>query len=143
MALLPAALKLHRDQLALLSKHRMPVVILFLAASIAGVALPFLRAANSDAARLAFLQAQASPSALRSLGVPLRRSRFVFGDVETHGARGEASLSLAVYGPRGAGRLHADAVRVDRSWQIISLDLELPNHAGWLNLMPIQSTVPR
>ncbi len=143
MALLPAALKLHRGQLALLRKHRMPVIILLLAASATGMALPFLRAANSDAARLAFFQAQISPDAIRNLGGPLHRSRFVFGDVETHGARGEASMSLGVYGSRGAGRLYADAVRVDGSWQLISLDLEFPGHAGRLNLMPIQSTVPR
>jgi hypothetical protein len=143
MALPPAALQFHRGQVALLRKHRMPVLILLLATSIAGIALPILRTTNSEAARLAFIQAQASPDAIRTLGEPLSHGHLAFGDVETHGARGQASVSFAVYGPRGIGRLYADAVRVDRSWQLISLDLELPSHAGRLNLMPIQSTVPR
>lgn len=143
MALLPALLKFHHSQLALLRRARMPVVILCLATCAAGITLPFLRTANSDAAKLAFIQFQESSVAIRSLGEPLSRSHLAFGDVETHGSKGEASLSLAVYGPRGRGNLQADAVRLDGRWQLISLDLELPDHAGRLNLMPIQSTIPK
>ncbi len=143
MALLPAALKYHRGQLALLHRNRTPVIILFLTACAAGMSLAFIQTANSDAAKLAFIQAQASPVANLILGDPLRRDHLAFGDVETHGSKGEASVCLAVYGPRGSGRLYADAVRLNRGWQLISLDLELPGHAGRLNLMPIQSTVLR
>lgn len=143
MALFPAALKFHRAQLALLRRNRMPVIVLWLAACVAGIGLAFLRTANSDPAKLAFIQAQTSPIVIRSLGEPLRRGHLVFGDLETHGSKGEASVSLTVYGPRGKGRIYADAVRLDRSWQLISLDLELPGHAGRMNLMSIQSTVPR
>ncbi|HZC24951.1 MAG TPA: cytochrome c oxidase assembly factor Coa1 family protein [Candidatus Binatia bacterium] len=95
------------------------------AAFLAGTLLSFVRTANSDAAKLVFVRTQSSPIAIRSLGEPLRRNYFAFGDLETHGSKCEASVFLTVYGPRGRGTLYADAVRFDRSWQLISLDLEV------------------
>ncbi len=143
MALLPSVLKFHSQQLAQLRRNRMFVFTLSLGACFAGTALAFTRTAYSDAAKLAFEQAKISPVTIRSLGEPLRRSSLAFGDLETHGSGGQASVSFSVYGPRGRGTLYADAARFHRSWQLISLDLELPNRPGRLNLMPIQSTVPQ
>lgn len=116
---------------------------LFLSTCSGGFAVGFVRTASSDVAKLAFAQVQTNPAALKSLGQPLKRSYLVFGDLETHGSKGEASLSLTIYGSRGRGKVYADAVRLDRSWQLISLDLAVPGRPGRLNLMPIQSTVPR
>lgn len=142
-ALLPAALKYHREQMARLRRNRTLVLTLWLSACLAGTVLAFMRTANSDAAKLAFDQAKISPIMIHSLGQPMRRSPFALGDLETRGSEGQASVSLSVYDPRGRGTLYADAVRFQRSWQLISFDLELPDHPGRLNLMPIQSTVPR
>jgi len=143
MALFPAALKYHRQQVARLRRNRSLVFTLWLAASLAGTILAFTRTANSDAAKLAFDQAKVSPIMIHSLGEPIRRCPFAFGDLETRGSGGQASVSFSVFGPFGRGTLRADAVRFHQSWQLISLDLERPGHPGGLNLMPIQSTIPR
>ncbi len=79
---------------------------------------------------------------IHSLGQTIRRSTFAFGDLETRGSGGRG-VSFSVYGPRGRGTLHADAVRFHRDWRLISLDLELPGLTGQRNLMNIQFTVPR
>lgn len=143
MALLPSILKFHRNQVVLLRRHRSTVLLLLILTSIGGIVLPFVRTANSDAAKLAFDLARESPAAIHSLGQPLERSSLVFGDFMAYGSKGAVTISFAVRGPRGRGTLYADVVRFDRNWQILSLDLVLPDHAGRLNLLPIQSTVPR
>ncbi len=143
MALLPSAIEFHREQLGHFRRNRTLVFALWIAASIAGTLLAFVRTAESDTAKLAFAQATANPIVILDLGQPLRRSPLAFGDLETHGSNGVASVSLSVYGPRGRGTLYADAVRFNQRWQLISLDLEIPGHPGQLNLMPIQSTIPQ
>ena len=143
MALLPEVLKFHQGQLGLYRHHRKLVLALLAIACLGGIVLPFVETATSDAAGLAFAQAKASPAATRTLGLPLRRSSLAFGFLETHRSRGEASLSFTIYGPHGSGILYANAVRFDGNWQLISLDLKIQGHPGKLNLMPIQSTVPR
>lgn len=143
MALLPEVLKFHHGQLGLYRRHRKLVLSLLLIVSLGGTVLPFIQTATCDVANLAFAQAKASPAATRILGFPLRRGSLAFGDLESHGSQGEASLSLSIYGSHGRGTLYADAVRFNGSWQLISLDLEIPGRPGRLNLMPIQSTTPR
>lgn len=143
MALLPSVLEFHRNQTDLLRRHCSVVFLLLLLVSITGIALPFVRTANSDAAKLAFTTASESPAAIRSLGSPLERSSLVFGDFVTYGSRHAVSFSFAMLGPHGRGMLFADAVQLDHGWQLLSLDLVLPDQAGRLNLLPIQSTVPR
>lgn len=143
MALLTSARKYHRNQFTLLRRNGGVVIVLWLGACAAGFVWAFVGTSNSDPARLAFAQAETSSVALHNLGYPLRRSYLAFGDLETHGSKGEASVSLTVYGPRGRGTLYADAVRLNRNWQLISLDLAIAGHPSRLNLMPIQSTVPR
>ena len=143
MALIPSVLKFHRQQLAQLYRNRVLVFTLLLGACLAGAALAFTRTANSDAAKLAFDRAKVNPIVVRNLGQPLQRSLLAFGEIETRSSGGEASISFLVYGPHGRGTLYADAVRFHRGWQLISLDLELPNRRGRVNLMPIQSTVPQ
>jgi len=114
MPLFSAALRLHRQQRALLRRNRTLVIILWLAASVTGIAVAFSRTADSDAANLAFDQAKVSPIMIHSLGQPIRLSSFAFGDLEIRGSGGQASVSFSVYGPRGRGTLHADAVRFHR-----------------------------
>ena len=143
MALLPDVLKFHRIQLGLFCRYRNLVLAFLLIACFGGIALPFIRAATCDVANLAFAQAKISPVVIRSLGLPLRRGSLVFGDLESHGSQGEASLSLSIYGQYNRGTLYADAVRFNGKWQLISLDLKIKGCPGRLNLMPIQSTVPR
>lgn len=143
MALLPDVLKFHRIQLGLLRRNRTLVLALLLVACIGGVVLPFIRTSTCDVADLAFAQAKISPVPIRNFGMPLRRGLLALGNLESHGSQGEASLSLPIYGPHGRGILDADAVRFKGSWQLISLDLEIPGRPGKLNLMPIQSTIPR
>ena len=143
MAVLPDVLKFHHSQLGLYRRHRKLVLVVLAIACLGGIVLPFVQTATCDVANLAFAQAKISPVVIRSLGLPLRRGSLVFGDLESHGSQGEASLSLPIYGQYNPGTLYADAVRFNGSWQLISLDIEIPGHPGRLNLMPIQSTVPR
>lgn len=143
MALLPNVLKFHHIQFGLLRRNRNLVVVLLVTVCFAGIVLPFIRTATCDVANLAFVQATISPAATHNLGLPLRRGSLAFGDLESHGSQGEASLSLSIHGSHGRGTLYADAVRFKGSWQLISLDLEIPGRPGRLNLMPIQSTTPR
>lgn len=143
MALLPDVLKFHRIQLGLLRRHRNRILTLFLIVCFGGIVLPFIRTSTCDVANLAFAQARISPVVTRNLGLPLRRSSLAFGNFESHRSQSEGSLSLSISGPYSRGTLYADAVRFDGSWQLISLNLEIPGRPGRLNLMPIQSTIPR
>ncbi len=143
MALLPDVLKLHRIQLGLLRHNRTLVLVLLLIACIGGIVLPFIRTSTCDVANLAFAQAKMSPVTIRNLGMPLQRGLLAFGDLELHGSQGEASLSLPIYGQYNRGILCVDGVRFNGNWQLISLDLEIAGRPGRLNLMPIQSTIPR
>ncbi len=143
MALLPDVLKFYRIQLGLFRRNRKLVLVLLLTACLGGIVLPFIQTASCDVSNLAFAQAKISPIAIRNLGLPLGRGSLVFGNLESHGSKGEASLSVSIYGPRSRGTLYADAVRFNGSWQLTSLDLKIQGHPDRLNLMPIQSTVPR
>lgn len=142
MAPIPEVLKFHRIQLGLLRRNRKLVLALLLIACFGGIVLPFTRTASCDVANLAFAQAKISPVVIRNLGLPLRRGSLVFGSLESHGSRGEASLSISICGPFSHGTLYADAVRFNGNWQLISLDLKIQGYPGRLNLLPIQSTVP-
>ncbi len=143
MALLPDVLKFHRIQLGLLRRNRKLVFALLLIACLCGIVLPFIRTASCDVANVAFGQARISPIAARNLGLPLGRGSLAFGNLESHGSQGEASLSVSIHGPRSRGTLYADAVRFNGSWQLISLDLKIQGRPGRFNVIPIQSTLPR
>ena len=143
MALLPEVLKFHHGQLGLYRRHRKLVLALVFIACWGGIVLPFVQTATCDVANLAFAQAKTSPVATRNLGFPLRRGPLAFGTLETHHSQGEASLSFTIYGPHGSGILYTDAVRFNGRWQLTSIDLKIAGRPDRLNLMPIQSTVPR
>jgi hypothetical protein len=143
MAPLPDVIKFHRSQLGLYRRHRKLVLAVLAIACLGGIVLPFIQTATCEVANLAFAQAKTSPAVTRNLGFPLRRGPLAVGNLESRGSEGEASLSFSIYGPFGRGVLYADAVRFNQKWQLISLDLEFPGHFGRMNLMPIQSTIPR
>ena len=110
---------------------------------LAGVALSFWSIRQSPPAQLALAQARSSTAASDVLGSPLRQGLLVTGMVERIHSGQYADLRMRVYGPKGQGVLYANAAKMNGIWQLTSLDLAVEGRAGRLNLLPIQSTIPR
>src|ERR1700760_1334963 len=85
------------------------VVVGLLGAIAAGIGWAFSMMGNSDAVRLAFDNASASPMLIERVGAPLKKGWLVSGSIEVTGASGRAELAIPVSGPRGAGTLYAEA----------------------------------
>jgi hypothetical protein len=143
MGLRNRLLACNRDNFAWFKRHWRLSLHLWLAAGIAGFALACWSVHQSAPAQLAFEQARISPIAQRNLGTPMRKGLFVGGSVESLRTHQFADLRMPVFGPNGQGVLYANAFKVSGVWQLTTLDLSVEGRPGRLNLLPIQSTIPR
>jgi len=97
---------------------RLVLVCIALALVVAGAAPSFVRA--TDAYDLAMSTARRSARFGEALGLPASDGfEFHFGESPT------AALTIPVSGPRARGTLQAAAVKVDGSWRLTRLTLEL------------------
>jgi hypothetical protein len=79
---------------------------------------------SSDAYRQAMDRAKASPAVREALGNPISEGLFVSGSMSVNGPRGTASLSIPVSGPRGKGRIYAEAEKAVGQWTFSHLVFE-------------------
>ena len=111
--------------------------------AVLGAGLSFWTIRVSAPAQLAFAQVQTSKIADGVLGSPIRQGFFVTGAVDHVQAGQYADLRMKVYGPQGQGTVFANAAKKNGVWQLTTLDLVVEGRPGQLNLLPIQSTIPR
>jgi hypothetical protein len=64
---------------------------------------------SSDAFKLAFSKAQASPAVVNSLGEPIKSGLVVSGNINVNGPSGAANLSIPISGPKGEGTVYLKA----------------------------------
>jgi hypothetical protein len=84
---------------------------------------------------MAVAQAERNPEVQRTLGTPLKAGWFISGSFNTSGSSGNADASLPVHGPRGSGTIYLVARKSAGQWTFERLEIELPGHAGRVNLM--------
>ncbi len=143
MPLLDRLLACNRNNLAWYKRHWKLSVHLCLAIGLAGFLMASWSARRSAPAQLAFAQAQSSPIACQQLGTPMRLGILTQGLIEQLHAHQYADLRMPLYGPNGQGVLFANAVKRNGIWQFTNLELVVAGRPGRLNLLPIQSTIPR
>jgi len=111
-------------------------VLLGVALLLATGAIGFLFHAvdNSEVCRLAVQQAQSSSVVAERLGQPIERG-LVGGSIEMSGSSGNANIGIPLVGPRGAGVLHAVAVRKVGVWKFETLELDVRGDSSPVDLL--------
>ena len=132
-----------RNTLAWIRRHWAISLHLLLAIAVAGIAFSFLTIRQSAPSQLAFTEACSHPAVSAILGTPVRQGLFVTGMVDHVSSGQYADLRMSLYGPNGQGVLYANAVKMHGVWELTGLDLTVEGRPGRLNLLPIQSTIPR
>jgi len=76
---------------------------------------------NSEAAKMALVEAGRHPTVVQTLGEPLNRGWITSGSIRLNSADGTADLSIPVSGPKGSGRIHVKASKTAGRWTIEQL----------------------
>jgi len=118
------------------------VVVGLLGLTAAGIGWGFSMMGNSDAVRLAFDTANASPVMIERLGSPLKKGWLVSGSIEITGPSGHAELAIPVSGPRGTGTLYAEAHKRAGLWQLDLLQFGTKDSSDRLDLLAGASPPP-
>ncbi len=63
------------------------------------------------------------------LGTPIRAGWMPSGQINTHNDAGEASLRIALHGPRGEAELAVEATRQAKVWHYQTLEVRAPGQA--------------
>ena len=95
----------------------------------------FALLANSDVAKLAVSRAQQNPEMVARLGLPMRHSIWVKGNIETTGSAGKAELTLPLTGPKSAGSLYLKAHKVAGVWKFDELEFRQDGSSIPLDLL--------
>jgi hypothetical protein len=133
----------YRKTLAWVKRHWTLSLHFILATAVIGIALSFWSIRVSPPAQLAFAQAKSNPIAASILGSPVRQGFFVTGMVDHLRSGQYADVQMNLYGPSGQGKLYGNAVKMNDVWQLTTLELAVDGRPGRVNLLPIQSTIPR
>lgn len=90
---------------------------------------------SSDAYQIAMSRARENPKVVEALGEPVEAGWFISGNINVSGPSGNASLSIPVSGPRGAGTVYLVAEKVAGEWIFERLELELEGTGERVNLL--------
>lgn len=91
---------------------------------------------RSGAYQEALAQVQESSAAREALGEPIDKGWWATGSVETSGPSGEASIAFPVHGPRGRGKVYAEAIRSGGEWSFQRLEVEVAETGQRIDLRP-------
>lgn len=98
-------------------------------------ALIFSVIKNSDVYKQALARTQNSPAAQEALGSPIEAGYMVQGQVNVNNDAGNASLTIPVSGPKGAGTVTVRATRSGGKWTMDVLSLEVEGRAMPISLI--------
>lgn len=90
---------------------------------------------DSDASKMAFAAAQASPAVRPQLGEPVERGFFTSGNIEISGPSGHADISIPIRGPKGKATVYAVARKSADVWTLDVLQVAFSNEAGRVDLL--------
>jgi hypothetical protein len=90
---------------------------------------------SSDAYQIAISRARESPEVVEALGEPVEAGWFISGNINVSGPSGDASLSIPVCGPRGAGTIYLVAEKIAGEWVFERLEVELEGSGERLDLL--------
>jgi hypothetical protein len=90
---------------------------------------------SSGAYQIAISRARESPEVVEALGEPVEAGWFISGNINVSGPSGDASLSIPVSGPRGAGTIYLVAEKIAGEWVFERLEVELEGSGERLDLL--------
>ncbi len=90
---------------------------------------------DSDASKMAFAAAQASPTVRQRLGESIKEGLFVSGSIEISGPSGHADISIPISGPRGKATVYAVARKSADVWTLDILQVAFGDEAGRVDLL--------
>jgi hypothetical protein len=90
---------------------------------------------DSDASKMAFGAAQASPSVKERLGEPIKQGLFVSGSIEISGPSGHADIAIPIRGPKGKATLYAVARKSADVWSFDLLQVAFSDGTGRVDLL--------
>jgi hypothetical protein len=127
------------EKQSLLSKHwkrnlaiSMGIMVLLLGVMFSVV---FALLADSDASKIAFAAAQASPTVTQRLGEPGKRSFFTTGAIQLSGPAGHADLAIPISGPKGKATVYAAAEKSAGLWELETLQVSFSEEGGREDLL--------
>ena len=100
------------------------LLVLFVAVIFGFISLVFGVMKSSDVYRQAVARADRDPTVIAALGEPISEGRFVTGGIKLENDSGNASLTIPLSGPKGAGKLYVEATKVAGAWQFQQLVFE-------------------
>jgi hypothetical protein len=97
---------------------------------------------TSEATRLAVTTAEANPALAEQLGRPLKTGWLISGNIEVQPGSGHAELAIPIYGPKGSGRLYAEARKQAGLWHLSMLQFGTNGSIERLDLLPASELRP-
>lgn len=129
-----------RPRRAWLQTHWKVALPVCLGLGVSAILFALFLMSNSDVAKLAMSEAQASSKMTERLGQPLKRGWFVSGNIEVTPASGHAELAIPVSGPKGSGTLYAEARKQAGLWHLNLLQFGSEGSTERLDLLPTDMT---
>jgi hypothetical protein len=68
-------------------------------------------------------RAQRDPRVIAALGSPVKPAYFFRGEINTEEREGKADFTVTLRGPKGRGRLHVSAKRINGYWRYSRMDV--------------------
>jgi hypothetical protein len=111
-------------------------IIVLIAAFVGGIfALVVGSMKSSDAYTLAMARVAADPQVAEKIGRPVSPGWFISGNVNVNGDSGDANLAIPVSGPKGKGKVYAEAKKSAGQWQFDTLQVEVEGQPGRIDLL--------
>jgi hypothetical protein len=90
---------------------------------------------SSDVYKEAVAKAQNSPEVIKALGQPIQPSYWVGGQFQVTNDSGTADLISPLTGPNGSGTLHVVGTKTAGKWTYSTMEVQLPNNQGTVDLL--------
>jgi hypothetical protein len=106
---------------------------LVLATGIAAIVFSVM--GDSEAAKTALREAQASPVMVEELGEPIELGWFITGSIRTFNEVGEADVRIPVQGPTGTASIHVVGTREEGLWNFSTVEATLSQSGRKVDLL--------
>jgi hypothetical protein len=117
--------------------------LLMLAGFVGALTLTILGAMkSSDPYKMALAKARANPEVVAALGTPIQDDWFVTGNISRSGTRGDATLEISIYGPKGKGHIYLDAAKRGGDWTFSELKVKVPDRKFLIDLLAEEQPPP-
>lgn len=111
------------------------VLLLIVGFIVATMFFAFSMMKSSDAFKLAFAKAQASPAVVKTLGEPIKSGLIVAGNINVSGPAGAADLSIPISGPKGRGTVYLKATKSMGEWTFEELVVKIEGTGERIDLL--------